>query len=398
LTDAYPPHHFGGYELTCADVMSRFQAAGHEVQVLTSTVQVPGVAMTAEPGVSRELIPYWDWNANVADVPRSPLARLRIERHNLGVLRRELTRLKPNVVSAWNMCGLSLSMLTECERRGLPIVITVENEWLRIAPEQDGWGRMWQRRNIRWPATVLGVPTQGPSYDTTWADFASDFMRRVTPPELVPHFRTEQVIHLGIDLTDFPLTEPTQREWGWRLLYVGRLDEAKGLETLFRAFATLPDDAQLRVIGGSGEGYQQRLLELATSLGVLERISFDRLPRDQLRAEYLAADALVFPSEWEEPFGLVPLEAMACGTPVVSTRQGGAAEFLAHDDNCLAFTPRDVAGLATAITRLAEDSTLRTRLVSGGLQTAQRLTIDRHAEAVMDLHARAAHNDSEDSR
>jgi hypothetical protein len=47
---------------------------------------------------------------------------------------------------------------------------------------------------------------------------------------------------------------------------------------------------------------------------------------------------------------------------------------------------------------LAEDSTLRTRLVSGGLQTAQRLTIDRHAEAVMDLHARAAHNDSEDSR
>jgi glycosyltransferase involved in cell wall biosynthesis len=343
-----------------------------------------------EPDVERTLIPYWDWNANQPDVPRNPAARLRIERHNQRVLRQALEGFRPDVLSVWNMCGLSMSLLTESERRGLPIVITVENEWLRLAPEQDGWTRMWWRRGIHHPVSALGVPTQLPTYETTSASFASDFMLGTVPREITDRFRATRVIHLGVDLGAFPLTEPDVREWRWRLLFVGRLDPAKGIETLLRALAHLPRETTLRIIGGSGADYQHALADLAGSLGIGERVSFERRTREEIRSAYLDADAVVFPSEWQEPFGIVPLEAMACATPVVTTRQGGSAEFLDDGVNCLAFEPGDNAALAAAVGRLAADPAIRHRLVSGGLTTAGRLTSARHAAAVLQMHEDAA--------
>ena len=88
-----------------------------------------------------------------------------------------------------------------------------------------------------------------------------------------------------------------------------------------------------------------------------------------------ACDALVFPVTWEEPWGLVPLEAMATGRPVVAASSGGgAAEYLEPERNCLAFAPGDAAGLAGAVRRLADDEALRAALVRGGAATAGRLS------------------------
>jgi glycosyltransferase involved in cell wall biosynthesis len=121
-----------------------------------------------------------------------------------------------------------------------------------------------------------------------------------------------------------------------------------------------------------------------------ERVRFANADRSELQTLYAAADVFVFPSEWDEPFGLVPVEAMACGTPVVATCTGGSAEFLRDGVNCLRFRARDPSELARCVRSLAADASLRARLVSGGLATAAELDTDRLAEVFEAWHVAAA--------
>jgi len=129
---------------------------------------------------------------------------------------------------------------------------------------------------------------------------------------------------------------------------------------------------------------------LVTELELAERVSFGELERDQLVSAYEAADVLVFPSEWEEPFGLVPIEAMACGTPVLATGTGGSAEVLRDGENCLLFTAGDPTSLAAGVRSLAGDAATRRRIARGGLRTADDLTVDRLAEVFESWHRAAA--------
>jgi glycosyltransferase involved in cell wall biosynthesis len=115
-------------------------------------------------------------------------------------------------------------------------------------------------------------------------------------------------------------------------------------------------------------------------------VHFGALEREQLPAEYRAADVMVFPSTWPEPFGLVPIEAMACGVPVVATGVGGSAEFLVHGENCLLVEPGDPVALAAAVRRLAGDPALRRTLVAHGLETARELDVERLADVMEAWH------------
>ncbi len=122
-------------------------------------------------------------------------------------------------------------------------------------------------------------------------------------------------------------------------------------------------------------GYREQLTRIAAAAGAGGRIEFAQGPHDLLPAVYAAADALVFPVRWREPWGLVPLEAMATGRPVIASRAGGgASEYLVDGGNCLQFAPGDPAGLADAVSRIAGDRPLRERLVDAGRETAARFT------------------------
>lgn len=94
----------------------------------------------------------------------------------------------------------------------------------------------------------------------------------------------------------------------------------------------------------------------------------------ELRTVYERCNAVLFPVRWSEPQGIVPLEAMALGRPVVATGMGGSGEYLEHERNCLIVPPADPAGLARAVQRLAADPALRATLRTGGEATAGELT------------------------
>jgi glycosyltransferase involved in cell wall biosynthesis len=186
---------------------------------------------------------------------------------------------------------------------------------------------------------------------------------------LRPELRGARVAHPGVDLDLF--AEAPRPPWRWRFLCLGRIDPRKGVDTAVRALAELPEEATLAVVGGGDEEHLGELRALAAELGLGERVSFARRPRGELPAAYAAADALLFPVRWEEPWGLVPLEAMAVGCPVVATGTGGSGEYLRDGENCLIFERDRPAALAAAVRRLAGDEALRARLRVGGLATAR---------------------------
>ena len=357
----------------------RARELGHHVRVLTTDYRISSDIHDTDPEVHRTLRSYWDMHAY--DFPTlSVRQRVAHERYNARELQRHLDELRPDTVSWWSMGCVSLSLIERVRRAGIPASFVVHDDWLVYGRRFDQWIRLWRgRRKLLAPGAerLLGVATDvdlaGPGRFVFNSRYTLEAARRagVDPPAAV-------VVPPGIEDGLEPLTpEP----WRWRLLYIGRIDRQKGIETAVRALPHLPAEATLSVWGTGQDQYIEEMRSLARQLGVEGRVHFNGWagPSERLAA-YGEADVVVFPVRWDEPFGLVPLEAMAVGRPVVSTARGGSAEFLRHEDNALVFEADDAARLAELVLRLAGDQALRERLRAGGLQTASRYTIGRFAD------------------
>jgi glycosyltransferase involved in cell wall biosynthesis len=168
------------------------------------------------------------------------------------------------------------------------------------------------------------------------------------------------------------------------LLYVGTIEPRKGLPELLAAWSSLRvPRPQLVVCGDRGWGTAPRNRDLESN--GIHRLGF--ASRGLLRALYRHALAFVYPS-WYEGFGLPPLEAMACGTPVVTTRAGAIPEVV--DDAALLVEPGDSEAVREAIERILESSSLRLELRERGLARAALFNWDRSAELMTGLLQRAA--------
>ncbi len=385
----YPPHHLGGYELMWRAGVEALRAAGHDVRVLTTDYRSPSADPAApdDPDARRDLRWYW---RDHEFPPLSLRERLTLERHNARVLERELGEVDPAVVSWWAMGGMSIGLIERVRRLGTPAVGFVHDEWMLYAPKVDAWQRAVARLGPVGPpvASMAGAPAvRDLGAAARWV-FVSETVRAAAAERW--ELRDTAVARSGVDRSLFGAA-PERREWSGRLLYVGRIDERKGIETAIRALEHLPGST-LTVVGSGDDAYLDRLRALVRDTGVEDRVEFrDAAPRDELRATYAASDIVVFPVLWEEPWGLVPLEAMAVGVPVVATGRGGSGEFLRDGENSMIYEPaEDPAALAAAVRRLAEDRELRARLRTEGMTTAARHDQESFARAVVDEHERAA--------
>src|SRR3954469_3627563 len=162
-----------------------------------------------------------------------------------------------------------------------------------------------------------------------------------------------------------------------RLVAACRLVERKGLGDVIAALADVPD-TELHVAGGpdaaalDADPEARRLRALAEERGVADRLHLrGRVDRDAMPALLRSADAVVC-APWYEPFGIVPLEAMACGVPVVATAVGGQVDSVVDGVTGVHVPPRDPEALARALRALLDDPQRRRDLGAAGAERARR--------------------------
>jgi glycosyltransferase involved in cell wall biosynthesis len=185
------------------------------------------------------------------------------------------------------------------------------------------------------------------------------------------------VVPCGVDCEQFRPEGPSMRKrLPRRVVSVGRLVPRKGFADLIAALPGVPD-TELVIAGGPDRGElaadpeANRLRELAERLRVADRVRLvGQVPRGRMPALLRSAD-LVACVPWYEPFGIVPLEAMACGVPVVATGVGGLADTVVEDVTGVLVPPRRPAALRTAMATLLADPVRRSFLGGAGRDRAE---------------------------
>jgi phosphatidylinositol alpha-mannosyltransferase len=199
-----------------------------------------------------------------------------------------------------------------------------------------------------------------------------------------------RLIPNGVDLERFNIWNqplPWFMDGKRNILFVGRFEKRKGAKYLLRAIPTIreryPDTRFILV----GEGGLKRGFErFVEKQGWQDVVFVGRVSAEELPRYFASAHVFCAPSIGGESLGVVLLEAMASGVPVVASNIEGYATVITHGLNGLLAPPRDSLALSMAICRLLEDEPLRRRLVEAGLQTSQQYAWPRIARRVVDYY------------
>ena len=192
-------------------------------------------------------------------------------------------------------------------------------------------------------------------------------------------------IPLAYDRTHFyPLNLPKRNYF----LYIGRQDPYKNIQRLITAFAALPNskDYELWLVGPSDRRYTPTLTAQVAELGITNQVKFlDYVPYSELPKIINEAIALVFPSLWEG-FGLPVLEAMACGTPVITSNLSSLPEVAG--DAAILINPYSTGEIIEAMQAIATDLELRSRLSSQGITHSQQFSWEKTGKATVEVLSR----------
>jgi glycogen synthase len=379
LSNLYPPHYIGGYELRCRDVTEALRERGHEVRVLTSNHK------TSSKVVDEKTDYPVDRTLRLHGFFGHPWLGIRslqgLERHNNRELLKAIREFKPDLVHVWNMGGISKSLVLTLQRTDIPTVFDVSDHWIARSLKGDVWLDWWNRsqhslparaqrglwhldgRRGKWQEEAPTNPLRHIDFQRVY--FCSARLRDITADAGydVAH---GDVIHCPVNIDHFhgPVRDPHVPVK--KLLYVGRLSEDKGVFTALKAMraARTHFNGTLSIYGSGDPEYVAKLRTYAGEHDL--PVSFRHATPAGMPQVYRDHDALLFTSEWEEPFALTPLEAMASGLPVIGTTTGGSAELLRHEENALTYEAGDFNDLAGQIRRLALSPVLASRLSATG--------------------------------
>jgi glycosyltransferase involved in cell wall biosynthesis len=189
-------------------------------------------------------------------------------------------------------------------------------------------------------------------------------------------------IPLAYDCTHFYAQASPKPVYPPYFLYMGRPDPHKNLPRLLTAFAQIKNsDCQLWLAGSSDRRYTPLLQQQATALGIGDRVRFlDYVPYGDLPRLMSDAVGIVFPSLWEG-FGFPVLEAMACGTPVITSNLSSLPEVVGEAG--ILVDPYNSLAIASAMTELLRNSLLRSQLREKGLQRATQFSWQKTGEATL---------------
>ncbi|MBN1312969.1 MAG: glycosyltransferase family 4 protein [Anaerolineae bacterium] len=399
LTDFYPPHCIGGYEIQCQDQAAELVNRGHDVAILTSRWQVGKgevdghvyrllkvIASCGEgDGLGEQLLGCLRLGRRRRQIQTGIATR-----HNHSIASRVIRGYQPDIVFTWNMNSIGIGPALAAQEAGIPIVFNLLDYWLADLKAALG---STSNPFKRWYHTLINDLESFTHLDTRYLIVTSQAVKQ-TYIEL--GFPAERLLVITPGLsTKLILAEEelprknAQDNQILRLLFVGRLVPEKGLEIALQALAHVRDKADLGrvtldIIGGGAEVYRLHLQTMIASLELQDRVCMvGSLTRQQVLERYTSYDMLLVPSLWVEPFGIIILEAMARGLAVIATNHGGPAEIISDGhDGCLV-PPNDPVTLAHVIVELTSDPERMQQMRVLALQTVrERYALERVVDQV----------------
>jgi glycosyltransferase involved in cell wall biosynthesis len=204
------------------------------------------------------------------------------------------------------------------------------------------------------------------------------------------------VVPCGVDEDFQPLEDQVLADFrrkrhlpGQMILFVGTIEPRKNLIALLRGYALLRERVQppLLVIGGAQGWYHQEVFSAVEKLGLREDVIFPGyIPREELPHWYNAADLFIYPSLYEG-FGLPPLEAMACGTPVITSNLSSLPEVVGEAG--ILVNPDSVEEIAEAMHRVLTDNNLQAEMSGKGLNRAREFSWKKAAQGTVKAYEQA---------
>ena len=398
VSNLYPPHVLGGYELGCRDVAAALESRGHQIRVLTSCF---GVGSPTTDGR------VWRWLhatgfGSDADGPPGRRELLRRELRNQLAFDRALQAHRPDVVHLWNLAKIPTSLALRAEARSRACYY-VSDEWLARWTEPGWYEDAWYRAN-RGSSRLRSRMTRGVTRSAfslarlTWTtadlqlrhvQFCSAFMKEATLRAGRP-VEHAQVVHWGVDVATFtPPDGGGRSDRHKRLLYVGQLLPHKGVHTAIEAIRRVRDsgvrDLTFTIVGACHQpDYESQLRAQVAASRLEDVVRFaGRRPRTELPGIYHDHGVLLFPSCWDEPFAITPLEAMASELAVVGTLAGGNGEMFDESVTALTFPAEDAGACAAQVHRLVTDPALVRSLGQTARRTVcERFTLERMVDRI----------------
>lgn len=346
----------GGVQVHVLQLARHLRMAGHETLLLGpgwAPPEDPAVVVVGKPVRVR-------FNGSVAAIAPDPRTRRRI--------RAALSAFRPDVVHVHEPLSPSTGMFA-AQVAAAPVVGTFHAYADRsramqlAAPMLRG---VWRRLAVRMAVSEAA------------AEFANRHF--AGPVRIVPN---------GVDVELFTSAAPATLPPGRRVLFVNRLEPRKGFDVAVRAFGILaPEVPDLRMIV-AGAGSEQRSLELLPSAVRSRVLMLGRVPHDALPPYHAAVELFIAPAVGGESFGIVLVEAMAAGLPIVATDIPGYREVVRDGIEGILIPPRDPAALAAAVRRLLEHPEEMAKLGEAGRRRAER-----YSWAVVTREIEAAYEDA----
>jgi glycosyltransferase involved in cell wall biosynthesis len=399
LSNLYPPYVDGGAEILAGEMAAGLERLGHEVLVLTSSHGLPEARQDGNVWRTLQLAPpaHFDRHRPLwrqLDQPYNYYRRYHC-RANAQELRRVVAASKPDVLYLWEIAGIGVnSLLRVLPDLKVPVVFHLGSYLLLYAQSPETEQSMLRTRWLkRW---LIGTMST-----LTWTSLIA-VSAAVKEKYVQAGFDSDriEVIYNGINprfLEPGQANGSTSREAVkecLRLLYIGRIRAEKGILVAFNALDLLMNGRDgtkavdlplhLDVFGDGNDAYLNELQHFLHEKHLTQAVTFHGwIPQDKLIAHYDQSDILLVPSLWQEPFGLVVVEAMARGLPVIASDAGGPAEILTHGVDGLLIEPGNERELASAIRLLLQDTATRSRLSHAARTTVvQRFTLEENTRRV----------------
>lgn len=409
VTNLYPPHHAGTFDLRCESIVNNLKLRGHQVRVLTS---MHGMHLPQQGGdVERRL---WLNGAYDHELVTSfnELKKLEIENH--VALNDSIANFAPDLVHVFSLQGLPKSFIFGLRQCGVPTVYDVADNWLALDVHTDPWLRWWNHPATNFTRKTLELSGQRNSIDESAPTrlmkgydrmpelyvehplpnslnafrferiyFASPWLKEAAETAGF-HVAHADVIYPGIPTQTFvgevkPASAPVEK-----FIVATSLHKRSGVLCAVKAIQQLRKNPAAGRVSLSiyGKGDSSYVAELR-SLIALKQLPVDFLNVSnlvrELPAMYRRHDALLYTNEEPEPFSFTVLEAMAAGLPVIGTAIGGTRELLRHGENAFTYTPGDDYELATRIQEVQLSPALRAQMA----ETAQAEVLSHYNETAV---------------